>query len=284
MNEKVAEAILYTPGCFRTTSHDPFITAGRKISPYYIDMRVIPSFPKQFKIVIEEMTDLIDGSNEIGGNLDKLATSESAGIPFCSAVGYELDVGIVYVRKESKGYGLGKQIEGSLVKGEDTVGLDDLTTEGINAVKVINSVRSVGANIKDYCVGFDRNQGASKVLSDLNVKLHALANMSPEFVELALRNDRITKDDTELFEVYSENTDKWSREYVVKNPEFLKRKISNVVKDGKITDMAPLEVLTVGHPELKTEYEPLVKKWLAELGVRHNVPEFNYKINEASAG
>ncbi len=283
MNEKVAEAILSTPGCFRSIATEPAILACREISPYYIDLRITNSFPKQRDVIVDAMVNLID-SKEIKGDIDKLVTTESAGIPICSMVADGLGVGMAYVKKEVKGYGLGKQIEGFLVKGEHVVAVDDLTTEAGSAKKLIAEVRKTEATIGEYCVIFDRNQGATKTLADLNVNLHYLAQTSPRFMEMALRNGNVTATDNDILSKYSENPTEWSRNFVKSNPDYIRGKLAKVVKDGKITDMAPLEVLTVAHSELKADYEPTVKKWLAELGVRHNVPEFNYKINEAGAG
>lgn len=277
MNEKVAEAILSTPGCFRSIATDPAILACREISPYYIDLRATNSFPKQRNVIVDAAVDLVE-SEDIKGDIDKLVTTESAGIPICSIVADRLSVGMAYVKKEVKGYGLGKQIEGFLVKGEHVIAVDDLTTEAGSAKRLIAEVRKTEAIIDDYCVIFDRNQGATKTLADLNVKLHYLAQTSPRFMEMALRNGNVTAADYDILSKYSENPKDWSRNFVKSNPEYLRGKIAKVVKDGKITDMAPLEVLTVAHPELKEEYKPKVQEWLAGLGVTQDVPQFDYRI------
>jgi len=69
----------------------------------------------------------------------------------------------------------------------------------------------------------------------------------------------------------------WSREFIRENPEFLKEKLAGVVELGYVKDMAPLEVLTKGHPEIKDEFEPKVRDWLVELEVKQELPEFNYR-------
>jgi hypothetical protein len=51
----------------------------------------------------------------------------------------------------------------------------------------------------------------------------------------------------------------------------------NVLKNGVVEDKAPLEVLTVGHPEIKEKLAPEVRTWLAELEVKQTVPEFGYE-------
>ncbi len=276
MNEKVAEAILDTPGCFKSKSNKPSIMSNRQLTPYYINPRVINSYPVQRDIVIEEMIDLIDRSGEIGGNLDKLVTTIH-GLPICSAVGDRLGVGIAYLPKV-KWPGRRKDIEGYIESGDDVVGVDNLIIEEKPVASVVDAVRDSLADIDDYCVVFNRNHSATKLLSDLNVKLHALAELSTDFIVTALKKEKITGKEYESFKEYSENPVEWSKNYILKNPEYIKTRLSEVVEGGKIKDMAPLEILTIGHPTLKDEYEPIVRRWLTELGVRHNVPEFDYKV------
>ena len=282
MNERVAQAIFETPGCFRSIAQIPAIMVCRELTPYYIDVRSSYSFPKQRDVIAEESVYTV--SNNINEKIDKFVTTESAGIPICSIIADRMGIGMCWVKKEAKGYGLGKQIEGVLEKGEHAVGEDDLATEATTAVKAIKQVRNAEAIIKDYFVVHDRNQGATKALGDLNVRLHWLSQTTPRFMEMGFENERITEQDYPILIQYSKSPKEWSRNFVRENPAYLRDKLANVVKEGKVTDMAPLEVLTVAHPDLKDEFEPNVQKWLAELGVKHDVPEFDYKIDTAHLG
>jgi len=275
--EEVSEVILTTPKCFRSISSNPAILACREISPYYIDLRVIYSLPEKRNIIIYWMVDSIDRYVEKG--IDKLTTTETAGIPICSFVGDDLNIGTSYVKKKTKAYGLGKQIEGIIEKGEYVVGVDDLVTKGTTAEKAIKAVKEIGAEIDKYFVIFDRKQGGKELLKRYNVELYSLAEMCSQFIDIALKKGLITKNEYELFKKYSENPTEWSRNFIRENPNYLKEKIKEVVKDGKITSMAPLEVLTTGHPELKKEFEHEVRNWLDEFGVKHEVLEFKYVPN-----
>jgi len=71
MNERVAKAILDTPGCFKSKIDKPSILSIRQLTPYFMDPNVINSYPNQRKVIVEEMADLIDGTSGIGGNLNK---------------------------------------------------------------------------------------------------------------------------------------------------------------------------------------------------------------------
>lgn len=236
---------------------------------------MIYSFPEKRDSVIYHMRDLI--LEKVKRDIDKLTTTATAGIPICSFVGNELGIGTTYVKKKAKPYGLEKKIEGQIEKGEYVISVDDLATTGSTAETCVKVVRSLGAEIDKYFVIFDRKQGASEKLADLNVELYSLAWMSREFIDMGLEKNKITRGEYQLFSEYSENPTEWSRNLVAENPEYLRKKLEGVVEEGKIKDTAPLEVLTKAHPELKDEFEPKVRKWLVELGVEHEVPEFDYE-------
>ena len=274
MNVKVAKAILTTPGVFKSISSSPAILVCREVSPYYIDNRKIYSFPEKRDTVVLGMANLV--AENVKGPIDKLTTTETAGIPICAIVGHKTKIGTTYVKKKAKAYGLGRKIEGVIEEGEYVVGVDDLATKGTTAELAVNAVRDIGAEIDEYFVIFDRNQGARERLDKLNVNLHSLAEMCPGFIRMGLEIGTIKEEEGELFRKYSENPTRWSREFIRENPGFLKEKLAGVVKLGHITDMAPLEVLTKGHPELKNEFGPKIREWLTELEIRHHVKEFDY--------
>jgi orotate phosphoribosyltransferase len=266
MNEKVAKAILDTPGCFKSKIDKPSILSIRQLTPYIIDPRVVNSYPNQRDVIVEGMADFIDGTSEIGGNLDKLVTSAEYNIPICSMVGYRMGVGMAYSPRFE-----------CIEKGEDVVGADYLFADE-NVVKVIDAIRRANADIDDYCFVFNRNHGTSKSFFGLGIKIHSLVDMSDDFIISALKNENIKGSEYEIFRECVENPVEWSRNYILKNPDYLKKRLAEVIINGRVNNKAPLEVITIGHPELKDKYEPIVRGWLTELGVKHDVPEFNYKV------
>ena len=149
-----------------------------------------------------------------------------------------------------------------------------------NVVKVIDAVRHANADIDDYCFVFNRNHGTSKSFFDLGIKIHSLVEMSDDFIIAALKNENITGSEYEIFKDCVENPVEWSRNYILKNPDYLKKRLAEVITNGRVNSKAPLEVITIGHPELMKDFGPMINKWLAELGVRHDVPAFNYKVSE----
>src|SRR4030065_1516470 len=66
-----------------------FKLSSGKASPYYVDLRVIPSFPDAFHEICESYAQYI--TNQIGvKNFDRIAAIPVAGIPFASQIAYNL--------------------------------------------------------------------------------------------------------------------------------------------------------------------------------------------------
>lgn len=274
MNYRAMRTIIQTPGCFKSMAFSPAITKGRKFTPYYIDLRNIPSYPESMETITDELGDLIKKKVKA---YDRVITTEAAGIPYGTVIAKSLRVGLCWIKKEAKAYGLEKKdIEGVLNKDEVALGIDDLVNEANTAKKVIDAVRKRDAIITDYLAVHDRMQGASEILRKLNVRLGSLSQTTSQFMEMARDLKRAPEEEYPILVEYCYDQNGWSRKFVKDHPEYLREKLANVVTKGSITDMAPLEVLTVGHPDLKEEFAPEVRKWLKELYVAQEVPAFDY--------
>src|SRR5450756_442386 len=105
------------------------LTSG-KASPYYIDLRVIPSFPDAFREICDSYAEYI--TQQIGlKNFDRIAGIPLAGIPFASQIAYNLKKPFVYMRKGIRLHGRERRVEGILVSGDRVLLVDDLVTTGL---------------------------------------------------------------------------------------------------------------------------------------------------------
>jgi orotate phosphoribosyltransferase len=151
------------------------LTSG-KISPYYIDLRVIPSFPSVFKKVCDFYVKLLE--EEVGvDNFDRVAGIPTAGIPFASIVAYLLDKPLLYVRKEEKIHGRERRIEGVVKPGDRVVVLDDLITTGKSILNAVKALRGEGVVAENAVVLIDRMEGGKEKLEEDGVKLHSIASI-----------------------------------------------------------------------------------------------------------
>lgn len=152
-----------------------FKLASGKQSPYYIDLRVLPSFPPHFRLAIGAMKDTVIKKVS---EFDTFASVPTSGLVFGSALAYEMFRPFIYVRKESKGYGTGKTIEGFLKSGSKIVIVDDVATTGTSVSSAVEAIRANGAMVEDVVALVNRHEGADDRLKKMGVKLHAVAGIN----------------------------------------------------------------------------------------------------------
>ena len=150
--------------------------ASGKQSPYYIDLRILQSFPRYFRLTIIALRDLI--SREIGSDFDSLCSIPTSGLVFASALGYEMLKPLIYVRKESKMYGRRKMVEGYLRPGEKVLLVDDVATTGTSLSNTIKVIRENGAIVKDAVAIISRLEGAEEKLQKMGVRLISIATIN----------------------------------------------------------------------------------------------------------
>jgi orotate phosphoribosyltransferase len=150
-----------------------FTLASGKQSSYYIDLRVLPSFPQDFRLAIDALKDIAKNV----GEFDAIASVPTSGLIFGSALAYEMSKPFIYARKESKGYGTGKTIEGFLKSGSKVVVVDDVATTGTSVSGAVEAIRANGAVVEDVVALVNRHEGADDRLKMMGVRLHAVAGI-----------------------------------------------------------------------------------------------------------
>lgn len=152
------------------------LTSG-KISPYYIDLRIVPSFPDAFQKVTDFYVEFI--KKEIGlENFQRIAGIPVTGIPFTSMIAYNLRKPFLYIRKGVRLHGRQRRIEGILAPGDRILLVDDLVTTGLSLRKAAKAIVAEGGVVTDAVVLLDRQEGGKENLNKDKIKLHALLSIS----------------------------------------------------------------------------------------------------------
>jgi len=148
------------------------LTSG-EMSPYYLDLRIVPSFPDAFRRIIDLYIELI--RNDIGVDcFDRIAGIPTAGISIASIVAYLLKKPFVYVRTAERQHGRGKRVEGILLPGNRVLLIDDLITKGGSILKSAEVVRTEGGVVTDAVVLMDREENGKQKLAKDGINLHYL--------------------------------------------------------------------------------------------------------------
>jgi len=145
------------------------------LSPYYIDLRLIPSDPEAFKRVIGFYSSLLEAGPL--RRAQRLAGIPTAGIAYAAVLAFKLSKPFLYVRREPKEHGRGRRIEGLLRPGESVVVLDDVITTGKNVIEAVDAIRAEGGISEHAVVLLDRKQGGEANLAKVGVKLHAFTTI-----------------------------------------------------------------------------------------------------------
>jgi orotate phosphoribosyltransferase len=153
-----------------------FTLASGKKSSYYVDLRLVPSYPHQFRTMIKYLQNNIVES--IGLNsFDSLVSVPTGGLIIASALAIEIVKPLIYVRSKPKDYGTSKSVEGQIYEGMKVVMIDDVATTGGSVVNAIKSLKEANITIEDAYVIVNRMEGADEALKELGVKLHSITNI-----------------------------------------------------------------------------------------------------------
>ena len=153
-----------------------FTLASGKKSSYYVDLRLVPSYPIEFRKMVKYL------ENEIGqdiglDNFDSIVSVPTGGLVIASALAIETVKPLIYVRSKPKDYGTSKSVEGKIHDDMKVVMIDDVATTGGSVVNAIKSLKEVNIAVKDAYVIVNRMEGADEALLELGVKMHSILNI-----------------------------------------------------------------------------------------------------------
>jgi orotate phosphoribosyltransferase len=204
---EIAEALIAIDGVgFRPTTPITFKSGIQ--SPVYCDNRRFPFHPAEWTKVIRGFEQMIADD---GIALDVVGGVEAAGIPHSAALGFAMQRPSVFIRKEAKGHGTKKRVEGGDVKGLRVVLVEDLVTTGISSLAAVEALREEGAIVEDCLAiisyGF---VDAAEAFRKAGVRLHAATDFEA-VLAVALERGVIDQDGAKIVQDWLQEPHGWAQ-------------------------------------------------------------------------
>ena len=169
-----------------------FKLSSGKLSPYYIDLRMILGDANGLRTVMDIYEAM--AKSRVGiSSFERIAGVPTAGVPYASILAYRLAKPFLYVRKELKTHGAGRRVEGQLLPGDRILIVDDLITTGKNTMQVVEATRAEGGEVQNALVLIDRQEGGEDALRRAGLELHAFTTVTK--IARRLRESGVIEDD-----------------------------------------------------------------------------------------
>ncbi len=180
------EALVLTLHDISAVRFGRFELHSGRTSPIYLDLRLLASYPAALRQAAAAYRRLLETLS-----FDLLAATPLAGLPIGTAICLEMNLPLIYPRKQAKRYGTGKQIEGRWEVGQKVVIVDDLITSGDSLLKSITFLKAAGLRVSDAVVLIDREQGGRETLQAEGYHLHSVMTLR-QLLAILESKDRIT--------------------------------------------------------------------------------------------
>jgi uridine monophosphate synthetase len=159
-------------GAFRLKLHETQPDAP--LSPIYVDLRVLQSYPDAMDAAVAALAELIDAHHL---TFTRYAGIPMAATPLVAVLSHITRVPMITPR-EAKTHGTADTINGAFTPGETVLAVDDVISSGDSKVEAIHVLEANGLIVRDVAVLIDREQGGAAQLAEAGYTLHAAVRLS----------------------------------------------------------------------------------------------------------
>jgi orotate phosphoribosyltransferase len=153
---------------------DFVLRSGRR-SKYYLDKYRFETRPDLLAPLGAAIADAV---REHDPDASRLAGPELGAVALAAAASLRSGLPFLIVRKEAKGYGTAKQLEGVFEEGESVCLVEDVVTSGGAAVEAVEALRNAGLRVSNAVCVVDREEGGVDELARHAVRLRPLFTAS----------------------------------------------------------------------------------------------------------
>jgi len=146
---------------------DFVLRSGRRSNRYF-DKFLFETQPELLKRLAVQLARLVPSETQ------RLAAPELGAVLLGGAVSMETGLPLVLVRKEPKGYGTAKQLEGRYEPGERTTVIEDVVTTGGDSLRSAQVLRDAGLDVIHLVVVLDRGEGGEDNIKQAGIRYSPL--------------------------------------------------------------------------------------------------------------
>ncbi|QIK16849.1 orotate phosphoribosyltransferase [Blattabacterium sp. DPU] len=145
-------------------------------SPIYIDFRPIASRPN----LLIKLSDLL--IHEVPSyNFELICGVPYAALPIATTLSLRSKIPLIIKRKENKGYGTERMIEGIYQKGQNCLIIEDVITSGDSLLKTVIDLEKEGLIIQNIMSILDREQGGIENIKKRGYNIRTLFRIGEVF-------------------------------------------------------------------------------------------------------
>jgi len=169
---------------YRYSPEAPFKLSSGRLSPHYVDLRALLCAPEALVATATILFDRIKRfERETHTKVDAVGGPADGAIPIAAAVAYHSHqvaepIETFFVRKEPKGHGLKRWVEGHSTSGSRVVIVDDVVTTGGSTLKAIQAATQHGFEVVKVIVLVDRLEGGDEKVSSLGIPYEAVFTLN----------------------------------------------------------------------------------------------------------
>lgn len=185
-------------GKFKLKLHEE--NPAAPLSPIYVDLRIMRSFPNVMDSTVNVYKDL-----SYGLKFDLYADVPTAATPVVAVLSHETRIPMISPRKSEKKHGTRSQIDGVFIEKQIVLLVDDLITRADSKLETISVLEESDLIVRDVLVLVDREQGGTQELAKRGYVLHSAFGLK-ELLRFYLDNSKISENEYEQTILYLEKT------------------------------------------------------------------------------
>ena len=157
-----------------------FTLASGATSDFYVDCRLTTLDARGARLVGKVGWELVrNTASELSADVASVGGLTMGADPIALAIAMASDenpggsapVQAYAVRKEPKGHGRGRQVEGNFESGDNVVVIDDVITTGGSTIKAIEAIEREGGKVAFVIVLVDRQEGGKAAIEEKGHKV-----------------------------------------------------------------------------------------------------------------